>query len=117
MFHWDGKVVRFNVDNETGLECYNEGIEPSDHGEDVDMAHQQNLEQVEGLEPIASRKTHPWGMVDLYPPRTDPSEWGDHDWTIVTALSDDGPIYAEVPADKAYAYFERPWSIPKKLYK
>jgi len=123
MFEYDGERIGFNIPCDCP-ECtedadgtwYNEGIEPDANGED-DMAHMKNLEQVEGLEPITSRKTHPWGTVDLYTPQTEPAQWGEYDWIIVTERSSDGPIYAEVPADKAWEYFERPWSIPKRLHK
>ena len=79
------------------------------------MAHLKNLEEVEGLEPIATRKADPWGRIDLYAPNTDPKDWGKHDWILVTETGDDGPLYAHVPSDSAHEYFRRPWMVPKEL--
>ena len=116
MFWDDNRGVSWREPQQDTDEWYNNGIELAT-GEDSDMAHLKKLEEVEGLEPIATRQTHPWGRVDLYAPQTDPDEWSKHDWVLVTETGDDGPLYAKVPADKAYEYYRRPWLTPKEFIK
>lgn len=76
------------------------------------------VQSLHAKEPIMERKTHIFGMVKVYPPNADPSEWADHSWKLTTTNGLDkntSGLCEYLRASKVWAGFERPHFITDSM--
>lgn len=69
-------------------------------------------------EPIMSRRSHGYGLIEFFPPKAAPEKWGSLPWLMRTEKSPTvKAIREKVRAEHVPVLFKRPWLIEREAFR